>query len=324
MTEEKELTKIERELVLQYLIDDNVPLTVTLEEKPEKADAELAGEKTSLPEKESRLPASAVFPVAIPSEQITVLSQGIILLKNPARTVRPFIGKQVRVQFYFNRLGLYFLTEMKECSKGLAIVIPSAIRRLPELVSGPGYALSGAVSYESANARISISCIPLPGYRLLESPKWTDIPEACRSHAKALLESFVQESRSGRAEPAGNGLHLLAVARCLASEQDTHESEPVEGRAKPFYLIFADDKRIVLALKSGSEKIDLDLSYDLSLDFALPGNRLFKRTVRTGCQAETVYSDGSGGMQCVSLKYTGLQEEDRRFLCEQVKGSGAA
>ena len=39
MQEEKELTRIERELVLQYLRDDNVPLTVTLEEKPEQSEA---------------------------------------------------------------------------------------------------------------------------------------------------------------------------------------------------------------------------------------------------------------------------------------------
>ena len=40
MSEQIELTKIERELVLQYLRDDNVPLTVTLEEKPVMAEIE--------------------------------------------------------------------------------------------------------------------------------------------------------------------------------------------------------------------------------------------------------------------------------------------
>ena len=93
MSENKELTKIERELVLQYLMDDNVPLTVTLEKKPEQNDVEMVDEKIPVPEKENRIPASAVFPVAIPSEQIKVLNQGIILLKNPARTVLPFLGK---------------------------------------------------------------------------------------------------------------------------------------------------------------------------------------------------------------------------------------
>ena len=54
MQEEKELTRIERELVLQYLRDDNVPLTVTLEEKPEQAEASLVDSKTDVPGKEKR------------------------------------------------------------------------------------------------------------------------------------------------------------------------------------------------------------------------------------------------------------------------------
>ena len=61
MSENKELTKIERELVLQYLMDDNVPLTVTLEKKPEQNDVEMVDEKIPVPEKENRIPASAVF-----------------------------------------------------------------------------------------------------------------------------------------------------------------------------------------------------------------------------------------------------------------------
>src|SRR5574344_1468256 len=142
MAEEKELTGIERELVLQYLRDDNVPLTVTLEEKPEQTETEVTGDKTRLPEKNERVPASAVFPVAIKSQQMTVLNQGIILLKNDVRTVQPFLGKTVRVQFYFNRLGLYFITTMKNCSQGLALVVPSSIKRIIDVPVTNEYDLS--------------------------------------------------------------------------------------------------------------------------------------------------------------------------------------
>ena len=51
MSENKELTKIERELVLQYLMDDNVPLTDTLEKKQEQADSEKIEEKIKNQEK---------------------------------------------------------------------------------------------------------------------------------------------------------------------------------------------------------------------------------------------------------------------------------
>ena len=47
MNQEKELTGIERELVLQYLRDDNVPLTITLEEKPLMTETELSENKTA-------------------------------------------------------------------------------------------------------------------------------------------------------------------------------------------------------------------------------------------------------------------------------------
>ena len=92
-----QLTGIERQLVLQYLMDANVPVTLTEE-------IELGQEKAAENEKSEnghriRTVASGVFPVALPGEQITVLDQGIILLKNPPESVKVFDGKKVRVQF---------------------------------------------------------------------------------------------------------------------------------------------------------------------------------------------------------------------------------
>ena len=111
-----ELTGIERQLVLQYLVDGNVPVTVT-EVKTAVEDNEKIKSLTS-----------GVFPVALPGEQMTVLDQGIILLQNPPEAVKTFDGKKVKVQFYFNKLGLYFETEIKKIKSGaLAIVIPALI-----------------------------------------------------------------------------------------------------------------------------------------------------------------------------------------------------
>lgn len=107
------LTGIERELVLQYLIDGNVPVTVTPIEKNLDKQSEDA----------IRPPISTIFPVALKGEQIQVLKQGIILLTNPPKSFENFKSSKVRVEFYFNRLGLYFNTEIKEVSSGLALVI---------------------------------------------------------------------------------------------------------------------------------------------------------------------------------------------------------
>lgn len=320
MSENKELTKIERELVLQYLMDDNVPLTVTLEKKPEQNDVEMVDEKIPVPEKENRIPASAVFPVAIPSEQIKVLNQGIILLKNPARTVLPFLGKLVKVQFYFNHLGLYFITTMKECSQGLAIVIPSSIKRIPEVFSKSDYDFSGTISYKAENSVVEIDCVPMKGYRIFSTPKWSEIPEENQHEAKSLLEKFVQEVKSGQANPIGNGIQLLSIVRYL-SEKNIFPQEPVEGRVKPFFIIFADDKRIVLACAENSENLDSELKYNLSLFFTLSENKLLKRTVQVECSIEKIYeNENSKNVKCFSLKYENLKEEDSRFLYERITG----
>lgn len=314
--EGQSLTKIERDLVLQYLVDDNVPLTITLEDKPEKQDVTLVDKKTSAEDK-MRLPASAVFPVAIPSEQTDVLKEGIILLKNPARTVLPFLGKKVRVQFYFNRLGLYFITEMKEFSKGLAIVIPSAIKRIKEVKSSSDYSFSAKISYEVTDATVSIDCLPRDGYSLFTTPKWSDIDETRQKEAKDLLEKFVNEIKTSRTAPVGNGIQLIPIVRYLTAPR-VPVVESIQGRVKPFGIIFADEKRIVLAQDEGCNNLDASLHYNLSLYFSLPNNKLMKRTVNLECIPENVYEYENS--KCVSLKYGELKAEDSRFLYERVTG----
>lgn len=320
MQEEKELTRIERELVLQYLRDDNVPLTVTLEEKPEQAEADLVDSRTDVPQKEHRVPASAVFPVAISSSQMDVLKQGIILLKNPARTVQPFLGKQVRVQFYFNHLGLYFITEMKEFSQGLAIVVPSSIKRIPDPVSKNEYDFTGTVSFKAGSSKVNIDCVPLGGYGIFTAPKWAEVPEANQHEAKSLLEKFVASARSGEGAPLGNGLHLLAVVRYL-TEKNMQPTQAVEGRAMPFNMIFVDDKRVILAGAEGSEDLVEGTSYGLDLVFVLAENRLLKRKVSVDCSVEYVFrNENAKNLKCIALKYENLKEEDYRFLYERITG----
>ena len=90
-----ELTGIERQVVLQYLVDGNVPVTVT-EVKTAVEDNEKIKSLTS-----------GVFPVALPGEQMTVLDQGIILLQNPPEAVKTFDGKKVKVYFYYSKRMIY-------------------------------------------------------------------------------------------------------------------------------------------------------------------------------------------------------------------------
>ncbi len=320
MAEEKELTGIERELVLQYLRDDNVPLTVTLEEKPAASEVNMDGNKTLLPLKSERISTGTIFPVAIKSQQMTVLNQGIILLKNDVKTVEEFLGKKVRVQFYFNRLGLYFITTMKECSQGLALVIPASIKRIPDIQQKQTYDFKARLSFISdSSTEVNIFCTPLEEYELFTTPKWGDIVLEKQKEAKAYLEKFVFDSRQGKGDPVGNGVHLFPVVRFLTDNFSS--TDAFEGRVKPLSILYVDDKKILLASRQKGNGMVFGAEYKLALEFTLKDNSLIKRVINTSCKVVNEYTkDNDENTQVFVCKYGTLKEEDKRFLYERVSG----
>ncbi|MCH5294846.1 MAG: hypothetical protein J1F14_02960 [Treponema sp.] len=318
MAEEKELSPIEREIVLQYLRDDNVPVTVTLEEKPSATETDFLGDRTASPDNASRIPASAVFPVALPAEQLTVLNQGIILLKNAARTVQPFLGKTVRVQFYFNHVGLYFITTMKDCSAGLALVVPRSIKRMQETVTVPDYDVTARISYTSREGNvISLDCVPLAGCPIFFAPRWDEIELENQREAKGLLENYVAEARSGEGGSIGNGLHLLRVCYYL-TQRTQAVNEAIQGLSKPLYLLFVDEQRLVLACDNGQDVLQLEEEYDVSFEFTIPANKLLKRVINASFVVDNVYSAPSGEKRCFSASFRGMKAEDFRYLSERI------
>lgn len=318
VTSDIELSGIERELVLQYLKDDNIPLTVTLEEKPDAQDAELNANKTSYDEAPAPIPPSAMFPVAIPTKQMEVLDKGIILLKNVERSVQPFLGKTVRVQFYFNHVGLYFLTIMKECSMGLALVVPGKIFRIPDVVYKPSYSFKGFLSFNSeAKDSVSIQCIPKAGYNLFIQPNWADVQLEKQKEAKAVLEQIVNDSKNGKLLSIGNGLQLFPVCRYL-TEDETSLSNAIEGRAEPIYIIYVDEKRIVLATKDENVPFVENEKYSMTLEFTLEKS-ILKRNVKLQIVLGNVYKS-NGCSKCYEFLYAEIKNEDLRFLYDRIAG----
>lgn len=322
MAEEKELTKIERELVLQYLRDDNVPLTVTLEEKPEQQEASLENSMVYTPE-ELKVSASAVFPVAVPGRQIEVLNQGIILLKSSAKSVQLFAGKTVRVQFYFNHLGLYFITTMKECSQGLALVVPSSIKRVKDDDRKSDFDFKAEVSFKDGkNSTVVIQAFSPENRSVFVQPKWSDIPLENQVKAKSLLEAFVKESQNS-AVSAGNGLQLLSIVRYLTQRAGTEsELQNVEVRAKPLDVIYIDNKRMVLASRQKENPIAEEGDYSLKLIFTLNSSSAIKRVINVDSYVEKLYEDEGDESKgkCWSCCFKSLKEEDNRFLYEKIYG----
>ena len=310
--EPAKLTGIERELVLQYLIDGNVPVTVTPIES-----GEASGKKDDDGLEKVRPATSAVFPIAIKAEQLKVLEQGIILLTNPPQNVLSFIDKKIRVEFYFNRLGLYFETKIKAIKAGLALVIPSSISRIQEAEEAPRQTEFSAKLFYSVNSRsgMHIDCFPAAGYNIFSRPVWKDIGEGSQKKAKSYLEEFIVHAR--KKGVAGNGVQLIPVVRYLA--EGVVRMQSVQGRQEPLDVLFINHERIVFASKSDSIDLREDSEYAAELSFSI-SQPVGERKIFATCRVESNYFDDQKAFTCSVCRFTSLQEEDVRFLYEKCVG----
>ncbi len=304
-----ELTGIERQLVLQYLMDANVPVTLTEEE--EEVEENEAENKETIKTPKIRNVASGIFPVALPGEQMTVLDQGIILLQNPAESIKAFDGKKVRVQFYFNRLGLYFITDVKSVKSGLALVIPSCINKTEEKEKKQSLNFT-ALLYYSSEESSGLKCSFLQDYPIFVSPKWSDVPEEVQFKAKSYLEKFVMECRSD-GKSIGNGLFLISVVRYLASNVQK-ENHSIEGRKENPFIIYLDEQRIVFAGNADDTIIQQGCEYSVVFGFPIINGPIKERTIYSNFKADNVFFDEENKRYCAICSFTNIKEEDARYL----------
>ena len=179
----EKLTGIERELVLQYLIDGNVPVTVTPVESENDADT-----IHSVP--------SQIFPVVIKGENVKVSKSGEISLKNLPQSAVSFKSKNVKVEFYFNRVGVFFESKISETKDGYTIELPKEISRIQDVEEEHLYDFSSVIYFDFNNKKdLNIKCVPSKIVELFERPVWKLIPLENQKKAKDLLEKFVEEAR---------------------------------------------------------------------------------------------------------------------------------
>lgn len=305
----KSLSGIERELVLQYLGDGNVPVTVTPIENDESKDIEQQQKIHPL--------SSAVFPIALKAEHISVLKEGIILLKNPPKTIEFFLDKNVKVEFYFNRVGLYFNTQIKKVKTGFALVVPSEIQRIEDLDIPQKYDFSAKICYlDGKGKKVELPCLPALGFKLFTRPIWSSIQLENQEKAKIYLEKFVEDAKN--TGKAGNGLQLVNICRYI-SENQPEVFEAVQGNVKPFDILFINHERIVLGFsKNESFQLVSGCEYEVNLSFILKGNIGITRNIMVVCCADNIYSDDNKTKYCADCSYIKIQEEDCRFLYEKA------
>ncbi len=309
MMEHDKLTGIERELVLQYLIDGNVPVTLTPIEEALSSDKE----KT---EGEIRSLTSQVFPVAIKGEHIKVKKNGTILLENPAQAIKSFADKQVKVEFYFNRVGLYFISPVTASKKGLTLAIPDQIERIADIEEDSDYDFSSVIYFDcKARRDLNLKCIPAEGIELFVRPVWKIIPLENQKKAKELLEQFVEQAKQEK--NAGNGIQLIPVCKYL-TENHKAGLEAMENRVKPFSILFVDHERLVVGMESQFCTFFENEEYGIKLSFSIKRGPILTRDIFVTSLVNKIYRSADGLHSCVDFRYTTLQEEDMRFLYEKA------
>ena len=232
---------------------------------------------------------------------MTVLDQGIILLKDAPESVQKFIDTDVRVQFYFNKLGLYFVTKLKRVSSGPAIVIPSAIQRVTDVVEEKKHDMSAVLYYEAGKTTggLHIVCDFSDDYPLFVAPKWSDIPENDAPVAKKYLERL------------GNDVFLIPVCRYLSHPY--RETAAIQGKLNAPVVLYLDHERIVFGADTASLRLQAGSEYALKLGFPLP-KPLKERAVYVTCLVSHVYASDEGALSCAVCTYTSIKEEDARYL----------
>lgn len=306
-----ELSGIERELVLQYLIDGNVPVTLTPVEKNETENQDYDKTKSIV-----KSLTSQIFPVAIRGEHLKVQKNGEILLENPPQSVNSFANQNVKVEFYFNRVGLYFKTFVKQTSNGLSLIIPEKIQRIADVPEEKKYDIS-AIIYMDCNTsqELNIKAIPENEIQLFTRPAWKCIPLENQKKAKKLLENFVSQAKTEK--NAGTGIQLIAICKYL-TEKKVEKVQSLQNRMEPLSILFIDHERIVFGVPANQKKFFYSKEYGIKISFSINKGPISAREIFVTGIVNKIYQNEENDSICVDFRYSNLQEEDLRFLYEKA------
>ena len=303
---DEQLSGIERELVLQYLMDGNVPVTLTpVNEEKASEDGQIIHPL-----------ASQIFPVALKPEHIKVQKNGKIHLENPPQSVMGFAGKTVRVEFYFNRVGLFFTSLVDKDKKGLYILVPETLNRIKDVEEQTDYDFSAVLFFECNNKKdINTPCVPWDHETLFSRPVWKSIPLENQKKAKEYLEKFVESAKAKK--NAGNGIQLIPVCNYLTFEAE-QKMQAIENRVQPLNILYVDHERIVVGSQNQNDKYEVGHEYGLKLCFSIKNSPILSRDIFVTCIVNNVYESEDSKRKCVDFVYTTMQEEDMRYLYEKA------
>ncbi len=295
-----ELNAMERNMVLQYVKTQDAQMTLALEQAPFQKDGG---------------PSDLVFPVGIPNEKLSVFPNGVFVFDYSIRAIEAFVDKNVRVQFYYNHLGLQFVSRLQKTQQGYAVVVPLQLKRIGEIRSYSKDDFTGVISYiVKGQKSVELPCLPNREFDLFSKPNWKLVEPYLQSTVQQYYERFAYDLGASGNEDIS---YLISVCRYISRPQET---EAVEGTAKPYDIIFIDSKKIILGSKDGeASPLQLSSSYQMKLEFGVFATDFFKRNIRSDVTISDLYS-GKFGQRCFVCNFSNMKEEDIRFLFEKFSG----
>lgn len=243
-------------------------------------------------------------------------------VENFESLLSPFLKEKILVSFYFNSLGLCFVSKIASRGNSFFIVLPDDFYSIKEKNENSSE-ISAVIFYDCSTLEksfekrnIPISCTFDDDFRLFETPKFDSSDENLNSRIKIWISKLFSQSKKDR-KTFGNGLFLIQAGKYLLREKE-QKIESIKGRKKTPTLIYLDDERIVFASEKENMILSDGKSYRLSLSFPLPPP-LKKRVIELVFTVEDVFSNQEGTRLCAFSLISEIKAEDKRFLGEMMR-----
>ena len=221
------LSGIERDLIISYLCDCNVPFTLIPAE-----------------------PVDRIFSFTTGQNGVRILPEGIILFAHPSEVTRSLIGQQVSLRFYFKKLGLCF-SSLVSCTKSgvLALVVPREIFRIPEAEEASGNSFSCNIFLGESFSGQRLGCALHEAYPLFMPWVWRALPKRIDGGLAGRLKGLcgakpVEVERAIQEKLVSTGKALLVTAGwiqpgmalpfdgCITARDVVGELDFLDGLAK--------------------------------------------------------------------------------------------
>lgn len=238
-------------------------------------------------------------------------------------------SKKLRVDFYYNGLGVYFYSKVSIFENSFCLFLPDEFFNISEKLSAENPKISVTLYYPLRSQRkfpaqnfLPIKC--LVDEKIFEKPRLeienSENPDEAEfdSSVKTWILNLLENDKENLENlDLGNGLFLVSVGKYIL-KKSSQRIEPLQGRKKTLEVIFLDETRIVFASEKENMILALNEKLKIRLKFPLP-SPLKSRDVNFSIEVFHFFENPETSRVCADCKITEIKEEDKRFLSEIEK-----